>query len=275
MKITILGSGAAEAIPALWCECDTCRQAKAVGGRDIRRRTSYLIDDDTLVDFGPDAFQQSVQFNIDWRAIRRILFTHAHEDHLNPVELRWRQPGFSRVPRPIRIFGTRDVMARIRKEVPYALEALQIEAVEIRAGEAVADGDMEIFPIRATHAGNDGQCVNFIIRRDGKQVLIANDTGWWEPESWAWVAGFRLDAAIIECTMGLVPRFIDCRNGHLGANVSVEFRDKLLELGAISRQTPVYVNHFSHNGVPLHADICRFFEPRGIGVGYDGLELSV
>ena len=67
MRITILGSAAAEAVPSLWCQCEVCRQARQNGGKDLRRRTSYLIDQDTMIDFGPDAFWQSIAFGIDWR----------------------------------------------------------------------------------------------------------------------------------------------------------------------------------------------------------------
>ena len=56
MILKVLGSAAAEAVPALWCECDTCRVARKNGGKDIRRRSSYLLDKDTIIDFGPDAF---------------------------------------------------------------------------------------------------------------------------------------------------------------------------------------------------------------------------
>ena len=33
MKITFLGTAAAEGIPALWCECPICQQAKELGGK--------------------------------------------------------------------------------------------------------------------------------------------------------------------------------------------------------------------------------------------------
>lgn len=59
MKIKVLGSAAAECCPALWCECEFCEKARNEGGKNLRRRTSYLIDDDTLVDLGPDFFWQS------------------------------------------------------------------------------------------------------------------------------------------------------------------------------------------------------------------------
>ena len=40
MNLLFLGSAASEAIPALWCECPNCRKAAALGGRNLRRRTS-------------------------------------------------------------------------------------------------------------------------------------------------------------------------------------------------------------------------------------------
>ena len=85
MKFKYLGTAAAEVVPALWCTCDTCRKCRQNGGKDIRRRASYLIDDDTMVDFGPDANWQVREFGIDLSAIRRLLITHPHEDHLDPA----------------------------------------------------------------------------------------------------------------------------------------------------------------------------------------------
>ena len=45
MKITYLGTAAAEAIPALFCNCEWCRRAAANGGKDVRTRSQALIDD--------------------------------------------------------------------------------------------------------------------------------------------------------------------------------------------------------------------------------------
>ena len=81
MKVKFLGTAAAEGIPALWCECDVCRKAKQLKGKELRRRCSYFIDDDTIVDFGPDSYWQSMEFDVDLTLIKRVLFTHPHEDH--------------------------------------------------------------------------------------------------------------------------------------------------------------------------------------------------
>jgi phosphoribosyl 1,2-cyclic phosphate phosphodiesterase len=274
MIIKILGSAAAEGVPALWCECETCRQARLNAGKDIRRRTSYLIDDDTLVDFGPDAFFQTVQFNIDLTRIKRILFTHSHNDHLNAVDLEWRRRGFSIVNHKIKLFGNAKVMERIRESTGQSFETLNLETTVIAAGKVVADGDLTIIPIEAQHA-EDEQSLNYVLSRNSQQILIANDTGWWRQESWDMIAKFKLDAAIIECTYGLSPNNIECRDGHMGAKASAKFRDMLKSSGAITDNTQVLVNHFSHNGLPIHKDMSRFFTPLGISVAYDGLILEI
>ena len=87
MQIKVLGSAAAEGWPALACECDICKYAWEHKGKDIRRRTSYLLNDDVMIDYGPDVYWQSVQFDIDLSKIGAIFFTHSHVDHCNPVDL--------------------------------------------------------------------------------------------------------------------------------------------------------------------------------------------
>jgi len=275
MNVKILGSAAAEAIPALWCECETCRTAWANGGKDIRRRTSYLIDDDTIIDFGPDIFYQMMSFKIDMMRIRRIIFTHSHSDHLNPVDLQWRMKGYSRVTDNIKAFGNSLVKRKIKRLTKQSNDTLKMEFHILHAGEKIIDDDIEIYPIAAEHCSDTGeQALNYVIGRNSKYILIANDTGWWEDASWKRIADFKLDAAIIESTSGINPLYINSGTGHLGSNVSVAFRDKLKELGSIDEKTQVFVNHFSHNGLALHKDMCNFFEPKGINVAYDGLTIQ-
>jgi phosphoribosyl 1,2-cyclic phosphate phosphodiesterase len=35
------------------------------------------------------------------------------------------------------------------------------------------------------------------------------------------------------------------------------------------------VNHFSHHGQTLHEELCAWFAPHGIQVGYDGMVIDV
>lgn len=278
MKLKFLGTAAAEAIPALWCECPVCRRAKELGGRELRRRCSYLIDRDTLIDFGPDAYWQVTEFGIDLTAVDRILFTHPHEDHLATAELSWRRtPYFSHVEHWIDVCGTRMLFGTILGELACSgmalnFEELRIRPVEVQPGVWAKSGDVELLPMRANHApGKDP--VFYLIRRGGRTVLIANDTGWPPEESWSCLAKEKIDLAVLESTMG--PGMPDCRNGHMGADVTVAFRKRLIELGSIRENTPVYANHFSHNCKANHEELVALFRPHGIEVAYDGLSVEV
>ena len=276
MKITVLGSAAAEAIPALWCECETCATARERGGKDVRRRTSYWIDEDTLVDFGPDAFWQATAFGIDLRRIDRIVFTHRHFDHLNPMELTWRRGGFSRVTKSIDVFASRPTLTRL-VAIPstdgaiVSLDELRIAPHELRAGVAVESDGFGILPLAANHDPGGSPFI-FVLSRGGRKVLICNDTGDPPEATWQCLAGQGIDAAFIDSTMGLA--HADCASGHMGVNAVVKARDRLLACGALKPDAQVFANHFSHNGHALHADLEAFFAPKGIGVGYDGMVVS-
>ena len=278
MKVTFLGTAAAEGIPALWCECEVCRKAQQQRGRDLRRRCAYLIDSDTLVDFGPDIFWQCTEFNIDLTRIDRIVFTHAHSDHLNGIEFIWRRtPWFSTLRHRIKVFGSPAIFARMLSQITmdssiYQLSDLLIDPVEVRHGQTTDDGDFELLTLNADHAPGLEPQVH-VIGRNGKRFFIANDTGFLREESWELLKGVKLDLVEIDCTCGL--RTPDCDRGHQGVNSVLAFRDRLLDLGCITPETPVYANHFSHNGGALHADLEAFFAPHRIRVAYDGLTVEL
>jgi len=273
MRVQILGSCAAEGWPALFCECDACAEARRRGGRNIRRRTVYCIDGELLVDFGPDIYWQSVEFGVDLARIRYILITHSHEDHLSPIEFHWRRRGFSRVESPLAVYGNAQVLQRIRAESGMEQYDLQMDLIEVHAGRAFEAGRYRVFPLEASHAVPEEEALNYVIECGDVALLIANDTGWWEEPTWEAVRRFRLDAAIIDCTYGLLNP--DHRAWHLGAGAVVEMRDRLAEMGVLKSGAYVVANHFSHNGVGLYEDLCDWFSPHGIEVGYDGMEFVV
>ena len=273
MKVKFLGTAAAEGSPALWCECDVCRKAKQLKGKELRRRCSYFIDDDTIVDFGPDSYWQSMEFDVDLTLIKRVLFTHPHEDHMSPLEFGFRlSPNFSHVSHLINVFASHETLKTFLKFTGTEFKTLNINPVRLAPGKWTQDGDMEILAIPANHAPGLGAMI-FVIRRGNKNLLIANDTGLLFEDSWKMLEGVKLDTAVIEstCSFG-VP---DLPNGHLGVNTTVKFRDKLLEMNCISKDTPVYVNHFSHNGQANHDRLVEFFAPRNMTVTYDGLAIEL
>ena len=277
MRLKFLGTAAAEAIPALWCECPVCTRAKLKQGRELRRRCSYLIDSDTLIDFGLDAFWQSIEFNIDLTAIRRLLLTHAHADHLNPPELLWRfSPAFSRVSRRLELLASPAALEKLAQKLmqvhPVSLDDCRIDPVPLKSGCRHRSGDLEILPVAANHAPDSGPLI-YALSRGGRSLLIANDTGMLSEESWQLLSGHYFNAAVLESTMGLANP--DSAEHHLGVNATLRFRDRLAELGCVDSDTRVFANHFSHNGRAGHDDLTNFFTPHQIEPAYDGLEIEV
>ena len=251
MRITILGSAAAEAVPSLWCQCEVCRMARQNGGKDLRRRTSYLIDQDTMIDFGPDAFWQSIAFGIDWAE--------------------WRRKGFSQGALPLTIYGSEEIRKYCNAMMGVTSEG-SVEKwpdttfVVPENGKSTQAHNMDIFSIPATHGAADSR--NYILTRNGKSLLIAHDSGFWPAETWDMLAGRTVDAVIFDGTCAL--KFADVADCHMGAEVGVKFRDELLKRGILKKDGLAVVNHFSHNGNSTHADLEAFFTPHGIEVGYDG-----
>ena len=56
MKIKFLGTAAAEGIPALFCDCRVCQNARRVGGKEIKTRSQAIVDDKILIDFPADTY---------------------------------------------------------------------------------------------------------------------------------------------------------------------------------------------------------------------------
>ena len=82
MKIKYLGTAAAEGIPALFCDCENCKRARKLGGRNIRTRSQALVDDALLIDFPPDTYMHFILHNIPLSKIKSCIITHSHYDHL-------------------------------------------------------------------------------------------------------------------------------------------------------------------------------------------------
>ena len=285
MRLVFLGTAAAEGIPGLWCGCAICREARKRGGKDIRRRCSYLIDDDTMIDFGPDTFEQARRADINLPELKRIIFTHAHEDHMSPVQLLYRRsPGFCvDVPEyKLDVLGSRRTLRELVRGILSSnsptldganiFDYLRLKPITVNEGEWAKSGDVEVLPIPASHAPGLGAMI-YVIRRGGKTVLIANDTGWLADEAWHMLDNIRLDTVVIECTIGF--RNPDANKTHQGFNTTVKFREKLIEMRCLAPDAPAYVTHFSHNGYALHEELQARFFPEGMTVAYDGLSVEI
>ena len=284
-NLLILGSAAAEGVPALFCDCRVCREAALRGGREIRMRTSYNIGGSLQIDFGPDALQAFQRHRDRLLAIRHILFTHAHGDHLLSNQLCYHGEGFCGTPSPlITVHGSAPTIRRIRRDLEAAapnddvearFERARIETRVFRPPEVfdLPDIGARIHALPANHAPNLDAAI-FLVEMGGRTFLIGNDTGLLPDAAWKSLADLRgeirIDVAVLDNTGGLG---CDWRDNHMGAKAVMETFDRLSALGLLAPGCIRAVNHFTHNGNATHAELCAFWKPRGIVVGYDGLVL--
>ena len=129
MKIKYLGTAAAEGIPAMFCKCDNCNRARALGGKNIRTRSQALIDGKILIDFPADSYMHELRYGIDFSDIPALLITHVHEDHCYLSEMAPGRKHMAKILRQFLLFllpsgdaGKRSVGSGSRREArPHAV----------------------------------------------------------------------------------------------------------------------------------------------------------
>ena len=119
MDVLFLGTSAAEGWPALFCSCENCKRAAQTGGKNIRTRPSFLIDDRLMIDPGPDLHLHVLRYGLSLAGLEGILVTHAHADHVAVAEFNYTRPPFSHrdMTRPIPMYGNETVLRWFREEL--------------------------------------------------------------------------------------------------------------------------------------------------------------
>lgn len=273
MKITFLGTAAAEGFPALFCNCQYCVEARRLGGKNLRTRSQSLINDDLLVDLPADTLSHFHQNGIRGDRIRYLLITHAHSDHFYPEDLHLRGIYFAHdMKEPIlTVACPKTVFDRSETSLSHAdpRVAEGIELIEARAFETLTLGKYRITPLPARHAG--GQVALIYVIEDGERTLLyAHDTGFFFEEVFSFIEerGWIFDLATFDCTNAHLPS--KPTGTHMGFDRVDEAIGRLRAIGAVDGHTRLFVNHFSHNGNPLHEAMTRSAAAIGCDVSYDG-----
>ncbi len=273
MHIRYLGTGAAEGFPGVFCQCPACEEARAQGGRNIRRRSSMLIDDCLLVDLPPDLLSQSFEWKIDMGSIAYLLVTHTHADHFYVSELsNLRTPYTLKSARErLAIYGSSTVWARMEQVIGKD-ELKRLEPVltfeELKVFEAHDIGPFSVTPLQARHC--EGAYL-YLIEREGRVLLYGNDTGFFPEETWDFLAGKQVDMVSMDCTN---PIHSDTPN-HMTLEDNVTVKRRMFQQKSATARTRYLATHFSHNSGFLHRPMEERLRLYGIGVAYDGLEVEI
>ncbi|MDR3333278.1 MAG: hypothetical protein LBT13_00100 [Treponema sp.] len=294
MKLKYYGTAAAEGFPAMFCECQHCKQAWSAGGKNIRTRSQALVDGILLIDFPADTLAHIFYGGLPLTKIHDCIITHTHQDHYYPEDLANRQNGYAFGERPE--LGEENTVEQDNSTVPDTLGTLTVHGSyavgelftpinqnnqlyiksrvvfrEVSAFMPFAAAGFLVTPLLAQHPSCPSPFI-YLIEKEGETILYGNDTGWYPNETWDYLEKTRphIRIASFDCTDGLA----DSRTGHMGLPCVIETRNRLIELGCIDSGTICIIHHFSHTGRLTYDEIKPLAEKNGFAVSYDGMEVS-
>lgn len=275
MVIQYLGTAAAEGWPALFCDCDICKRAREVGGKDLRTRTQAIVDGKILIDFPPDTYTHALNNSLQLGQIQHLLVTHSHMDHFFPVELIHRHEHFGHnVKGILHVYGNEavekafyDAVLIDRFKVHPLDEAIKFVRLEPFA-DFMADG-YHIIPVPADHDKRE-TCYIYIIEKDGKCLLYGHDTGMnLSEDAWKCIFSYKYDLISLDATMGRK----QIGGYHMGLLDDIAFVKMLEEQNSVNKNTIKVINHFSHNGEMTHEQLESFAKENGMIASYDGMKV--
>lgn len=273
MRIKFLGTAAAEAFPAMYCDCEKCKKAITLGGRNIRTRSQTLIDDDLLIDYPSDTYLHLVQNNINLLDIKHCLITHTHSDHFYPNDFSWLKNGYSHPPKNwhgLTVYGSEDIKKPLSDKISKGLFNCEV----LVSFKAYKIGDYTVTPLKAQHGTSNPYI--YIIQKNNTAFLYAHDTGNFPNETWKYLknSGICFDAVSFDCNEGASMKIPYDTHMCLGDNLKC--RDLLIENNLADTNTKFVLNHFSHNGENcVYDDFVKIAEKYGFLTSYDGFEINI
>jgi phosphoribosyl 1,2-cyclic phosphate phosphodiesterase len=284
MKVTFLGTSAANAYPEAFCRCKNCTLARELGGSSLRKRSAALINDDLLIDLGPDIMTASQMHGHPLTGVRYCLQTHAHADHFDASHLLSRSPDWGVVGAPRLHFyasrGTLQAAAQLleRDCAPAGFldaatrEFLNLELHPIEALESFTAGPYRVMAFAANH-DPVVEPLLYAVQMGGHSVFYGTDTanlpeGFWQALH---RRRLRFDVVILDHTYG--PD--EAETDHLSARDVIVYAARLREEGLLAEGGRVLATHIAHEGNPVHPELADFAASHGYEVAHDGLVVRV
>jgi phosphoribosyl 1,2-cyclic phosphate phosphodiesterase len=276
LKLTYYGTAAGEGWPGLFCNCDLCKAARDLKGKNIRTRSQALINEDLLIDLTPDTNMHCIVYGLDLSTVDNLLVTHSHSDHFNASEIELlRDPFAHERPNIFQVYGNNRVKEKIWMDVPGVEEGEDKSKFKFHYAEPfqpIAIKDYIVVPLLALHDKKE-ECLFYQVTQDGKTILYAHDTGAFPEQTIEYLKANKvhLDLVSLDCTTQSEP---DGKN-HMGLIDAVKEKQRLTELGLGDENTVWVVNHFSHNGLWLHDQMVTEADKYGFLVSYDGMSIEI
>lgn len=277
MKLQYLGTAATEGWPAPFCQCNNCKNARILRGKNLRSRPQILINDDLLMDYGPDTFYHSIHYGLELDLVKTVLLTHSHSDHFDPLQLILRSAPYAYNLRAqtLCLYGNEKCRSMYNEllahpEAPTELENY-IDFKTVSAFFPFCTGQYQIIPLKAMHDPRENCLLYAITDNCEKTVFYGNDTGSICEETWAAISSMHFNLVSLDCTMGTNA---SC-SSHLNLEKCSQIREKMLAAGCADSSTIFIITHFSHGCCPLHDELSGIAKRQGFLAAYDGLSITI
>lgn len=286
MRLRFLGTSAAGGFPNPHCRCENCRTARAEGGRSLRRQSSALINDDLLIDLGPDVSSAVMEQGIDLASVAWVLQTHPHDDHLLPLHAVARSaPWAAQGAVPLQWLGSAQTLARIEGQIsPKSRPKLDLAVgpdptehkltlTVLRPWEEIACGPYRVQSVAANHDPTVTPML-YAIECEGRRLFWGTDTTSVPEDTWPRLAdlGWTFDVVVFDHNDGFMRPVSPSHMGSEGMRAELA---RMRELGLVNAGTQVYGTHIAHHSHGSHsAELARARE-LGYEIAWDGLVVEV
>ncbi|MDQ3654206.1 MAG: MBL fold metallo-hydrolase, partial [Chloroflexota bacterium] len=231
MRISFLGTAAGERFPDAFCGCQRCQDARREGGRSLRLNSAALINDELLIDFGPDIAVASMRFGIPLYEIPYAVQTHPHDDHLDRLAFSSRSANCQAQTTRTHYFCSAATLRRVGELFGDGangaditdrsfLESLNLTISIVEPWQEFSFGPYRIQTVAANHGAAIEAMLFAIAHERGGQIFYGTDTGPLPPDTWPRLAelGWLFDVLILDHTFGFAAR----NAGHLNAEQFLE-----------------------------------------------------
>lgn len=277
MKIKYFGTAAYEGIPSLFCQCETCKRAMKLGGKNLRTRAQALINDEILIDFNADTVAHYQTYRFDWTKIKHCLITHSHSDHFYPKDLiMFAEPSYTPDVTPIDFYAGKSAYEQIKQVFSSNFsDPSRANIIEVKEGNLLTVGENKVLVMHADHSEADSSVIYAIEDKEGKRILYAHDTGIFSDSVIADMKRLgRFDIVSLDCTGSFAPD--GWEHGHMSLRTNAIMKERLIKENLADPSTKFIVTHFSHNALygHDHEELCAEAAKYGFIVGYDGMEVD-